>query len=329
MIEGAPASCAVIRGSKVDPLMIFNATHALVGALPAALLAARLEREGLRRGARLAARWELDLAGFLNASSGDELVAMAAAQGLPRGSLGALRQRLWIWGCAHERQGLVDDALAPGLQPPAIVRGGRLTFRPRPRADAGVLPSARAARFPGASAWPRPVPARRAAPPPLAEPASLEELLARCDRLVGVRLGERGRDKGAYGLRLEGLLGLARSSQSRPDWRGEVECKSIAVVPGRGGSWRLKDGPALAMRGVDARAKCRRLLWIVRIDEGCVPGAPVLSWFYQELDVPLLHALEAARHLRPKGGKNTTARGWYLRRAYFTACGLLASLNGN
>ena len=56
------------------------------------------------------------------------------------------------------------------------------------------------------------------------------------------------------------------------------------------------------MRSVDAQAKLRRVLWIVRIDEGELAGAPVLSWFYQGSDPELAAALGRSRHLRPKGG---------------------------
>lgn len=305
-----------------------NAVAALVACLPEALLAARLSREARRSARRLVADFELDLPGFLNAAATPELAAWCAHLALATGTPGAMRQRLWAWGAAHERRALAAPP-APTVQPPAVLRGGKLTLpRARHAAAHGALPSARAARFPHSATWPRPVPMVRAAPAATDEPTSLDALLARADALVGVRLGQRGRDKGAYGARLEQLLGLARSSASAPDWRGEVECKSIAVVRAGGGAWRLKDGPALAMRGVDAAAKCRRLLWLVRVDEGEVPGAPILSWFYQELDAPLLAALEASRHLRPKGGAGTLARGWYLRRDYFVACGLLASLNG-
>ena len=104
--------------------------------------------------------------------------------------------------------------------------------------------------------------------------------------------------------------------------------KSLAVVRAGGAAWRIKDGPALSMKSVDATQKLRCVLWVVRVDEGEVADAPVLSWFYQELDPELTIAFERARHLRPKGGKDTTGRGWYLRRDFFEACGLLRSLNG-
>ncbi len=326
-----------------------NAVRALVASLPAPLLRERLVRERLRRAERLALRFELDLAAFLNGALTDELRALCAACALPsRGTPGLLRQRLWAWGAALERRAL-GAGIEPGsdVQPPAIVVRGILhvaasSARARasshsrsrrgagPDAGGGVSTSARAARFPAADAWPRPVPVAPAcspAPPP-SEPASLDELLARADALVGVRLGARGRDKGQHGARISALLGIPRSSDATPDWRGEVEVKSLAVVRAAGATWRLKDGPAIAMRSIDAGAKLHRVLWMIRIDEGEVPGAPVLSWFYQELDDELAAGIERARHLRPKGGKGTNKKGWYLRRDFFEFCGLLKSLNG-
>jgi hypothetical protein len=208
---------------------------------------------------------------------------------------------------------------------PTLV-AGRLSLARRPEPTA-PLPAARAARFPVAR-LPRLVPPPRSATPASGEAATLDELLERADALVGVRLGARGRDKGFYGQRIAELLGVPRSSSPAPDWRGEVELKSIAVVRAGGGRWRLKDGPALSMRSVDAARKLARVLWIVRVDEGEAAGAPVLSWFYQEVEGELAVALERARHLRPKGGAGTSGRGWYLRREFFAACGLLRSLNG-
>src|SRR5262249_27546742 len=149
------------------------------------------------------------------------------------------------------------------------------------RSQAGVLLSARAARFPPAAAWPRPVPEApvEAAQLPPDEPDSLEALLARADSLLGMRLGTRGRDKGQHGARISALLGIPRSSDAAPDWRGEVEVKTLAVVRAAGAAWRIKDGPALSMRSIDAGAKLARVLWIVRVDDGEVPGTPILSWY--------------------------------------------------
>jgi len=312
-----------------------NAVRALVAALPKDLLRARLEREQLRRTDRLIARFELDLAGFLNAAATPELRALAGACRLQeKGTPGLLRQRLWAWGAALERQAL-GLSVEPGatIQPPAVLVRGLLQVpraaRP-PRAATGVSLSARLARFPSAASWPRPVPPAPPTPPapPADEPDSLESLLARADALLGVRLGTRGRDKGQHGARISALLGIPRSSDASPDWRGEVEVKTLAVVRASGAVWRIKDGPAIAMRSIDAGVKLARVLWIVRVDDGEVPGSPVLSWYYQELDEDLTAALTRARHLRPKGGKGTEKKGWYLRRDFFEFCGLMQSLNG-
>jgi len=316
-----------------------NAVATLVGFLPGALVRARLEREGLpAAGAsalcarRLRARYDVDLVGFLNGAGVSELRALAAKLELGAGTAAALRQKLWLWGAARERRALVAAGVSErdiaSVQLVPVVAGCRLALG-RSSEPTAPLPIARDARFPAAAVLPRVVPPPASLTPPAGEPVHLEELLGRADALVGVRLGDRGRDKGFYGQRIAELLGLPRSSNSAPDWRGEVELKSLAVVRAEGGRWRIKDGPALSMRSVDAAAKLARVLWVVRIDEGEVSGAPVLSWYYQELEGDLADALEASRHLRPKGGAGTTARGWYLRRDFFAACGLLRSLNGD
>jgi hypothetical protein len=313
-----------------------NAVWALVGFLGDDLVTARLSRDGaaLRggreaRARRLRARWDLDLAGFLNGAGVAELRRWVRALELPAGSAGEARQRLWAWGAALERRPLLGD---PGMrvQPVPDLRNGRL-FLARPVCQTEeALPTARAARWPAAGCWPRPVP-----PPPLpapavlsGEPDTVEALLARADGLLGVRLGARGPDKGGYGRRVSQLLGIPASTSPRPDWRGLVEVKTLAVTRAGAARWRIVDGPAISMRSVDAAAKLKQVLWVVRVDERDVPGAPVLSWYYQELDPDLAEALERSRHLRPKGGAGTQARGWYLRRDFFAACGLLRSLNG-
>jgi hypothetical protein len=276
---------------------------------------------------KLVERYELDLVGFLNAATRAELLALCEALRLPSGAVAEMRQRLWSWGAALERRGLGE--IDPLVQPAPRLDGGRLRATRPAASSPPVLPSARAARYPAGSSWPRPLPPARDAPPALAaEPSSLHELLERADRLVGVRLPARGRDKGAHGQRIAALLGLPASNEARPDWRGEVEVKTIAVVRAVERGWRLKDGPALSMCSVDATSKLRRVLWIIRVDEGEIGDSPILSWFYQELVGELESAFEAARHLRPKGKKGTHARGWYLRREFFELCGLLRSLNG-
>jgi hypothetical protein len=181
-----------------------NAVFALSRALPADVLAARHRREtgrATREPLRLARRWELDLAGFLNGFAEGELrVAAERFLGDAAGSPGALRQRLWAWGAGLECAALgVAASEVSSVQPVPLVKRGRLVLSAR-RATAarGVLPAARAARFPAPAAaiYPRRVPAARPAPAFDAPPSSLDELLARADALLGVRLGPRGRDKG-------------------------------------------------------------------------------------------------------------------------------------
>jgi len=316
-----------------------NAVSTLVGLLPRELVRARLEREALPFGGsssvcarRLRARFDVDLVGFLNGAGVAELRWLCGRLDLGAGTAGALRQKLWLWGAARERKVLVahgaSEEMVSAVQLVPVLVGARLAFGVDP-APTAPLPCARAARFPAAETMPRVVPDERAAVVPAAEPETLDELLARADALVGIRLGSRGRDKGIYGTRIAELLGIVRSSAPTPDWRGTVEVKSLAVVRAAAGRWRIKDGPALSMRSVDPTAKLARVLWVVRVDDGEVAGAPILSWYYQELDAELAEALERSSHLRPKGGAGTTARGWYLRRDFFAACGLLRSLNGD
>jgi hypothetical protein len=295
-----------------------NAVHALVRLKP-----------GRSRADRIASRWELDLAGFLNRTPRPALAALCETLDIDAsGTAGALRQRLWAWGAAYERRA-IGGPVDPRLQPaPELVRGRLVAHRAVPARAGGSLPAARAARWPPSTIWPRPIPPPRPAPRPAGEPSSLDELLDRADALVGVRLGRPGRDKGAYGQTIAALLGLPRSADPAPDWAGRVEVKTITVERGRGGRWRLRDGPAIAMRSVDAAVKVARVLWLVRASGEDVAGAPVLSWFYQELDDDLGAAFARSRHLRPKGGKGTSGRGWYLGRDFFEACGLFASLNG-
>ena len=215
-----------------------NAVFALVGVLTDEEISARLDREGLavgggrdRRLRRLRARWELDLVGYLNGSSARELKSMTAALKIDvtevTGGVGVLRLKLWRWGAALERHGILDQDAAARLQRTPSLWDGRLSLDDAAAGAAdGPLPGARSARWPGCARWPRPVPDLREIPalPPSA-PETLEDLLARVDELVGVRLGTGAREdnKGHYGQRVSDLLGIAASSSSGPDWRGLVE----------------------------------------------------------------------------------------------------------
>jgi hypothetical protein len=303
--------------------------------LPADMVRKRLEREGLsaRGGSsacvrRLRLRYEIDLLGFLNGATVHELRALAAAVELPaEAPAGALRQRLWSWGAALERRVVGEQAL--GVQPaPVLSSAGRLSLPRRRAVDEGRCRRRARPAFRRATAGRGRFPRRGAAPAQPSEPESLEELLARAGALLGVRLGGRDADKGAYGRRISQLLGIGPSSSQAPDWRGEVELKTLAVTRAGGARWRLKDGPAISMRSVEATAKLARVLWIVRVDEREVAGAPVLSWYYQELDADLTAALERSRHLRRRGAPARAAAAGTCGADYFEACGLLRSLNG-
>ena len=158
------------------------------------------------------------------------------------------------------------------------------------------------------------------------EPDTLEDLLARADTLLGLRLGPAGRDKGAHGARIAALLGVRERGEAEPDWRGEVEIKTVPVVRDRSGFWRVKEDPAVSMESVPAPSKLGRVLWIARVADAA--DSPVLAWFYQERDARLADLQRAHLHTRPKGGAGATTRGWYLHKGYFAACGFLRSLNG-
>ncbi|HTM21116.1 MAG TPA: hypothetical protein VL172_11425 [Kofleriaceae bacterium] len=305
-----------------------NAVFELVTALPRPALGRLLRGRGLRGGGdpdrlrrRLADHFALDLAGLLNLATRDELELMAAAARLSAGgAIGELRARLWRHGAEREAGG--PAWLGTALQPVPIVLRNKLV----PPADPGGL-------SPPAPAYPRPVPPTPHPPPrtphisPSApEPDTLEDLLARADALLGVRLGPPTRDKGAPGARIAALLGVRERGDAEPDWRGEVEIKTVPVIRDRSGFWRVKEDPAVSMEHADAPAKLARVLWIARVADDA--DSPILSWFYQERDPHLAELQRRHLHTRPKGGAGATTRGWYLRKAFFAASGFLAALNG-
>jgi hypothetical protein len=271
--------------------------------------------------ARIRDRWSDDLCGFLNALTRGELSALARDVGadLVGASPGAggatspeLRAALWEVGAALERGG---SEVAAELQPRPIVLGGHLVIQAPPR---GL--------FPPSAVWPRPVPPVVAAQPPASEPETLDELLAAADRLVGVRLGRRGRDKGAWGLRAEALLGIADSTENEPDWRGDVEVKTVPIAREAAG-WRVVEDPAIAMAGEPVLAKLQRTLWLARCD---LPGgdAAIVSWYLLDYDADIARLARRYLHDRPKGPAGTRARGLYLAKRFFADAGMLATLNG-
>ena len=268
--------------------------------------------------ARLTARWDADLCGLLNAMTRDELAALAIGLRLPGAHAAEprapeLRTALWDRGAALERGGA---EVSPALQPRPIVLGGHLVVQARPR---GL--------YPPSARWPRELPAAIAAAPPSEEPDTLDELLAAADRAIGVRLGERGRDKGAWGLRAARLLGLVERNEREPDWRGDVEVKTVPIARDPSGWWRVVEDPAIAMVGEPALAKLARTLWLARsdVDSG---DATIVSWYLLDWDPEIARLARRDLHDRPKGPAGTDARGLYLHKRFFADAGLLATLNG-
>jgi len=264
--------------------------------------------------AHVVARWGADLCGLLNAMTRSELAQLATTLGAaPDGRAAVLRAALWELGARLERGG-AEVALA--VQPRPIVLGGHLVIQAPPR---GLYPPA-----PG---WPRPVPAPRPPAPPLGEPDTLDDLLAAADRLLGVRLGARGRDKGAWGQRAARLLGIVERNEREPDWRGDVEVKTVPVARDPTGWWRVVEDPAIAMANEPAFAKLQRTLWLARAGVGS-HDATVVSWYLLDWDPDIARLARRYLHERPKGPAGTTARAFYLQRRFFAEAGFLATLNG-
>jgi hypothetical protein len=192
------------------------------------------------------------------------------------------------------------------------------------------------------------VPEPRGAAPPPGEPDTLDELLAAADRMIGVRLGARGRDKGAWGVRAARLLGIIERNEREPDWRGDVEVKTVAIARDPSGWWRVIEDPAIAMAGEPALAKLARTLWLARTDvetaqarsgaaagaapraaPRAAPDATIVSWYLLDWDPDIARLARRDLHDRPKGPAGTDARGLYLHKRFFADAGLLATLNGH
>lgn len=271
--------------------------------------------------ARVVARWGGDLCGLLNVLVGSELAQLARAHGLASsGRSPVLRAALWECGAALERGG---SEVSTAIQPRPVLLGGHLCIMAPPR---GL--------FPVCSTWPRPLPLPRQAEPPAEEPDTLDDLLLAADRVIGVRLGRRGRDKGAWGVRAAALVGVVERGDEEPDWRGDVEIKTVPVAPDRRtGLWRVVEDPAIAMvdpvsgDGRAAIAKLQRTLWLARAD--CDHGdATIVSWYLLEWDAHLSALVRRYLHQRPKGPAGTVNRGVYLHKRFFAEAGFLATLNG-
>ena len=282
--------------------------------------AAQLDNE--QAFARVVERWSDDLCGFVNAMTRGELCVALQAIGslVPAARSPELRLALWHAGAELERGGA---DIAPTLQPRPIVLGGHLVVQAAPRGA-----------FPPSLAWPRAVPVACAACPPAEEPETLDDLLAAADRLIGVRLGRRGRDKGAWGSRAQALLGVSCRGEGEPDWRGDVEIKTVPVAREDSGAWRVVEDPAIAMAGElavtggsAALAKLQRTLWLARADVGD-DDATIVSWYLLDWDPEIARLARRYLHERPKGPAGTDARALYLSKRFFADAGLLASLNG-
>lgn len=258
-----------------------------------------------------------DLCGFLNVLTRSELAQVACAQVLvPSERSPELRVALWNRGAELERAGA---SVSPAVQPRPVVLGGHLCMLAPPR---GL--------FPPSATWPRPMPMPVDPAAPNEEPETVDELLDAADRAIGVRLGQRGADKGAWGVRVASLLGVVERGGDEPDWRGDVELKTVPVAPDRAsGLWRVVEDPAIAMvgNGRAALAKLQRTLWLARAN--CDHGdATIVSWYLLEWDAGLAPLVARYLHQRPKGPAGTKNRGAYLHKRFFADAGFLATLNG-
>ncbi len=295
---------------------------------------ARRDRDVEQARGDVLARWGDDLCGLLNAMTRGELAHVARAVGVAGGGRSPeLRAALWDAGAALERGGA---PVAGALQPRPIVLGGHLVVMAPPR---GL--------YPASHAWPRGLPVPAVAAPPADEPDSLDELLAAADRALGVRLGARGRDKGAWGNRAAALLGVRERGEGEPDWRGDVEVKTVPVAREPSGLWRVQEDPAISMLGTLSSStswgldsplssnfrrwitspKLVRTLWLARAD---LAGgdATIVSWYLLEQDAHVARLHRRYLHARPKGPAGTDQRGLYLHKRFFAEAGLLATLNG-
>ena len=260
-------------------------------------------------------RWDGDLCLLLNAMTRGELSQLAEALGMSSaGRAQELRELLWKRGAELERRGV---AVSPAVQPRPVLLGGHLVVLAPPRG-----------MYPPSDVWPRTLPPPAPAAPPDEEPDSLDELLAAADRTIGVRLGGRGRDKGAWGLRAAALLGVVERGGAEPDWRGDVEIKTVPVAREPSGLWRIVEDPAIAMLDEGgALAKLQRTLWLARSDVDH-DNATIVSWYLLEWDPTVARLARRYLHVRPKGPAGTDQRGLYLHKRFFADAGMLATLNG-
>ena len=272
----------------------------------------------------LAMMFESDFAGLLNVLARLELASLAARVPRPTVALRAitatasvaeLRAALWQWGAVLEAGS--EAWIGTAVQPMPHVLAGHLVHH---RAALGAYCSS--------AQFPRPLPPPRFAYLPAVEPATVEQLLEAADALVGVRLGQRGVDKGAWGQRAARLLGVIDRGDDEPDWRGDVEIKTVPVQRDGQGWWRIAEDPAICMAAGRPMAKLARVLWLVRASLEDA-DATILSWYFLECDGFIAGLAARDLHQRPKGPRGTSARGWYLHKRFFADAGLLATLNGS
>ena len=261
----------------------------------------------------VATRWRADLCGLLNALTREELLALCETREARGWRSPELRLRAWERGAELERGG---SEIGPAVQPRPVLLGGHLVVQAAPRG-----------MYPPSAQWPRPVPAPAEAQPPADEPETLDELLAAADRAIGVRLGARGRDKGAWGMRAAALLGVPERGHEEPDWRGDVEVKTVPVAREASGLWRVVEDPAISMVGEWHLAKLQRTLWLARASDG--DDAMIVSWYLLEWDPTIARLARRYLHIRPKGPAGTDQRGIYLSKRFFADAGMLATLNGH
>ncbi len=270
--------------------------------------------------ATVIARWGNDLCALLNAMNRDELVDLATAMRIATASDARaedLRVALWDRGAEIERDGVSVSTM---IQPRPIVLGGHLVVQAPPR---GMSPTS--------ASYPRAVPAPVALAPMMDEPETIDELLDAATRAIGVRLGARGRDKGAWGVRAAQLLGVVERGHDEPDWRGDVEIKTVPVAREANGYWNVVEDPAIAMVGEGGLAKLQRTLWLARAtveDDNGDEDATIVSWYLLEWDAQVARLARRYLHERPKGPRGTKQKGLYLHKRFFADAGMLATLNG-
>ena len=123
------------------------------------------------------------------------------------------------------------------------------------------------------------------------------------------------------------LAAATGGGDEEPDWRGDVEIKTVPVARTRDGLWRVVEDPAISTVGATPIAKLQRVLWLCRAE---VPpdDATLLSWYLLEWDPVVATLVERYLHTRPKGPRGGRGRGYYLHKRFFAEAGLWASLNG-